>query len=111
MSATAKTLKIKTGSVKRLLADLRADAAELQTEKARLERLRSEGADEARIKQQENVIAEAESCAPTTKTMLAKAVSELEKALAAAKSDPSVGEKDLEAAEAQLAAGKETCGM
>jgi len=109
MSAVSKTLKIKTGTVKRLLADLRADASELEAEKARLERLRSEGADEARIKQQENVIAEAEGCEPATKTMLAKAVKELAKAVADAKNDPSIAEKDMEAAEAQLAAGEEAC--
>jgi tubulin-specific chaperone A len=77
MEDTVKQLKIKTGSVRRILREFSSYEEELVIEQARLEKLRDAGADIHDLKKQEEVIAETNSMLPNTRKRLQEAVEDL----------------------------------
>ncbi|XP_011179314.1 tubulin-specific chaperone A isoform X2 [Zeugodacus cucurbitae] len=74
-------LTIKTGVVKRLTKEKTVCEKEVVTEQNRLERFKSEGADEHVLKKQEEVIAECVMMLPDTLRRLRKELETLEKFL------------------------------
>jgi tubulin-specific chaperone A len=74
-------LKIKSGAVKRTTKEYIYYFKELETEKCRLEKMKSEGKDEYDIKQQENVVAESGIMIPETKKSLEQVLKALEDSL------------------------------
>ncbi|XP_014092571.2 tubulin-specific chaperone A [Bactrocera oleae] len=74
-------LTIKTGVVKRLTKEKTVCEKEVVTEQNRLERFKSEGADEHVLKKQEEVIAECLMMLPDTLRRLRKELDTLEKFL------------------------------
>ncbi|KAI3659709.1 hypothetical protein MP638_005183 [Amoeboaphelidium occidentale] len=79
--ALEKDLKIKTGIVTRLYKEYYAYLKEEETQKKRIERIKSEGADEHDIRKQYEVLQETEVMIPDCKKRLQKAKFELEKLL------------------------------
>eukprot|EP00906_Rhabdomonas_costata_P004107 RCo006143 len=81
MSQAQKQLKIKSGSLKRNIKDLEAAQKEVAQETARLQKFTSEGADEAKLKQQRNCIDEAQAQIHDCKTRITKSCADLKEFL------------------------------
>lgn len=77
MEDSLKQLKIKTGSVRRIIREFASYEEELTIEQARLEKLRAAGADIHDLKKQEEVIAETSSMLPNTRKRLQDSVEDL----------------------------------
>lgn len=78
MSDALRTLKIKSGVVKRLTKDLSYSKTEIVTEQERLAKLKESGGDEYEIRAQDKVVADAEQMVPDYKKRLASAVQDLQ---------------------------------
>ncbi|KAL1117820.1 hypothetical protein AAG570_004135 [Ranatra chinensis] len=76
-----RTLKIKTGVVKRLAKEKFTYEKEVKTEEARLQRFKDEGKDESDIKKQEEVLQETVCMVPDCQRRLQKAYEELQSIL------------------------------
>ena len=72
-----KNLKIKAGSCKRLLADLKVYTQEETAQAAKITKMKADNADPYDIKQQESVLAESMAMIPDTKNRLNNAHAEL----------------------------------
>jgi len=76
-----RTLKIKTGVVKRLTKEKISYEVESEQQKKRIERMKTEGKDEYDIKKQGEVLQESLMMIPDCQKKLAPAVTELQKIL------------------------------
>lgn len=76
-----KTIKIKTGVVKRVTKEKIVYERELEEQKEKIEKLKQAGKDEYDIKKQEEVLQECLMMIPECKRRLAKAVEDLQKIL------------------------------
>ncbi|EFN54270.1 hypothetical protein CHLNCDRAFT_15558, partial [Chlorella variabilis] len=76
--ADKRTLKVKTGVVKRLRKELDMYQQEVQTEQAKVQKLKNEGADPHDIKYAENILAESSAMLPDTRQRLEEAFRELQ---------------------------------
>eukprot|EP01012_Entosiphon_sulcatum_P038109 TRINITY_DN4921_c0_g1_i1.p2 TRINITY_DN4921_c0_g1~~TRINITY_DN4921_c0_g1_i1.p2 ORF type:complete len:112 (+),score=32.18 TRINITY_DN4921_c0_g1_i1:35-370(+) len=102
----ARQLVVKTNTLKRNVKDLKAANKEVDNETTRLEKFRSEGRDDAAIRQQENCIAEARQMVPEAKKRITKAAAELREFLAG-DIPAEVPAADIETARATLAEAEE----
>merc|ERR1719160_478088 len=84
---TARQLRIKTGSVKRLHKELGMYSQELERETARVEKMKADGVDEYDVKQAEQVKTESAMMIPDCRQRLESALSELHTAVEDAKRD------------------------
>ncbi|PWN99301.1 tubulin binding cofactor A, partial [Tilletiopsis washingtonensis] len=75
---TLRQLKIKTGVVKRLTKEEKTYAQEAEDQKARIERITREGADEWDVKKQHEVLRDCEQMIPDCARRLAAAVEDLQ---------------------------------
>lgn len=78
MSDALRTLKIKSGAVKRLTKDLSYSKEEIVTEQKRLATLKDNGGDEYEVRAQEKVVADAEQMVPDYQKRLTAAVEDLQ---------------------------------
>ncbi|CCG84397.1 protein of unknown function [Taphrina deformans PYCC 5710] len=78
MSEAKRSLKIKTGAVKRLAKDVQYSQKESESERTRLATLKANGGDEYEIRAQDKVIADADQMIPDYRKRLAAAIEELE---------------------------------
>jgi len=76
--ATLKTLKIKTGTCKRVLKELHSYEKEVDREAAKTADMKEKGADPYDLKQQENVLAESRMMLPDCRKRLEAALIELQ---------------------------------
>lgn len=93
-----RTIKIKTGVVKRITRDKIEYEKEAEEQKEKVERLKMEGRDEFELKRQQDVLQECLMMIPDSKRRLVKACEDLENVLKK--------EKDLKDAEEYAAAQK-----
>eukprot|EP00238_Polyblepharides_amylifera_P002694 CAMPEP_0196580612 /NCGR_PEP_ID=MMETSP1081-20130531/29614_1 /TAXON_ID=36882 /ORGANISM="Pyramimonas amylifera, Strain CCMP720" /LENGTH=110 /DNA_ID=CAMNT_0041900525 /DNA_START=65 /DNA_END=397 /DNA_ORIENTATION=- len=91
---SARQLKIKTGILTRTKKELIMYEKELEKEKVKTEKLRAEGAEAATVKQQENVLAEAEMMIPDTRQRLEKALQDMQAFLVENESDAEIAETE-----------------
>ncbi|EFJ05834.1 hypothetical protein SELMODRAFT_59845, partial [Selaginella moellendorffii] len=73
-----KTLKIKTGTCKRVHKELKSYEKEVERESAKTASMRENGADQFDLKQQENVLVESRMMVPDCRKRLEAAVADLE---------------------------------
>lgn len=99
-------LKIKSGAVKRTTKEYIYYFKELDTEKARLEKMKSEGKDEYDLKQQENVVAESGIMIPETKKSLEQVLKALQDCLSQLEGTLPAESKEREEAEEIVKAAK-----
>jgi tubulin-specific chaperone A len=90
VSQDLKNLKIKTGSCKRLLADLRVYTKEEEQQNDKIAKMKAANADPYDLKQQENVLAETMAMIPDTKNRLNTAYGELLSAIDMCAGDESI---------------------
>ncbi|KAL7423201.1 hypothetical protein Q5752_002501 [Cryptotrichosporon argae] len=83
-------LKIKTGVVRRLFKEETSYESEVTANRARLDKLRTEGADGADIRNAERVVADSEQMVPRTRRALEEAVVVLDDLLDGLKPDADV---------------------
>lgn len=102
MTEIAKKLTKEASITKRLAKDVLADEKELQCERARLEKMKSEGAEEGRLNIQTNVIKDVEESIPANLARLQKQIKAMEAVLKEAEALPTPPEKELEAAKEAL---------
>lgn len=107
MTEIAKRLTKEAGVTKRLAKDVLADTKELQCERARLEKMRSENAEEGRLNIQANVIKDVEASIPANLTRLQKQIKAMEAVIQEAEALPTPPEKELEAAREAINLAKE----
>lgn len=93
-----RTLKIKTGVVKRLAKEKTVYEREAEQQKERIQRFKDEGKDDYEIRKQEEVLSESLMMVPDCQRRLAVAYEELHKILES--------EQDLKETEDYLAAAK-----
>ena len=105
VSAELKTLRIKTGGVKRNVKDLVYGRTEVGRERERLIKVKAE--DPERTGQQLQVISEAEMLVPISENRLRQVIQELEAFIASLAAD-AVPEEDLAAAKQAIIDGKES---
>lgn len=98
MTEIAKKLTKEAGITKRLAKDVLADAKELQCERARLEKMKSDGTEEGRINIQANVIKDVEGSIPANLARLQKQIKAMDAVIKEAEALPTPPEKELEAA-------------
>uniref|UniRef100_A0A0D6R2Z8 Tubulin-specific chaperone A n=1 Tax=Araucaria cunninghamii TaxID=56994 RepID=A0A0D6R2Z8_ARACU len=79
---TLKTLKIKTGTCKRVLKELHSYDKEVDREAAKTAAMKENGADPYDLKQQENVLAESRMMIPDCRKRLEAALGDLQGMLA-----------------------------
>ncbi|KAF6134261.1 hypothetical protein GIB67_010060 [Kingdonia uniflora] len=80
--ATLRSLKIKTGTCKRNIKELRSYEIEVEREAAKTADMKDKGADPYDLKQQENVLAESRMMIPDCRKRLEGALADLKEALA-----------------------------
>ncbi|KAF7284595.1 tubulin binding cofactor A [Rhynchophorus ferrugineus] len=102
-----KTLKIKTGVVKRLAKEKTVYEKEAEQQKNRIQKYKTEGRDEHDVKKQEEVLQESLMMIPDCQRRLAKAFEELKGILESEQDlketeEYSTAQKVLEEAKAQL---------
>lgn len=78
MSDALRTLKIRTGTVRRLAKDVTFGRKESEEERERMRKLKENGGDEYEVRAQDKVIADADQMVPDYQKRLAVAVEELE---------------------------------
>mmetsp|Transcript_48312 Transcript_48312/g.121638 ORF Transcript_48312/g.121638 Transcript_48312/m.121638 type:complete len:112 (-) Transcript_48312:54-389(-) len=78
MAEELRKLKIKVGSCKRLMKEVESYKKECAQQQARIDKLVSEGADEATIKKQKEVLQESQDMIPDCTSRLKVAFSDLE---------------------------------
>lgn len=103
--AEARKLKIKAGACKRLVKELSYYETEVDTEEAKLGTMVEEGADEARVKQQQGVVAESRAMLPAVTQRLRDAEAALQLHMDENK-DSLAGTAEWADAEAQLASAQ-----
>lgn len=105
VSTELKTLRIKTGAVKRNVKDLLYSRKEVDKERVRLEKVKEE--DPEKTNQQLQVISEAEMLVPICENRLRQTTQELEAFLGGLVSEAAIPEEDIAAANAAVAESKE----
>ncbi|XP_077234315.1 tubulin-folding cofactor A-like [Tasmannia lanceolata] len=75
--ATLRNLKIKTGTCKRILKELRSYEKEVEQEAAKTADMKEKGADPYDLKQQENVLAESRMMIPDCRKRLEASLADL----------------------------------
>lgn len=95
--ATLKTIKIKTGSCKRILKELHSYEKEIDREAAKTAAMKEKGADPYDLKQQENVLAESRMMLPDCRKHLEAAVGDLQGMLAGLEQPYEEAEEIIEA--------------
>ncbi|XP_057857492.1 tubulin-folding cofactor A [Cryptomeria japonica] len=95
--ATLKTLKIKTGSCKRILKELHSYEKEIDREAAKTAAMKEKGADPYDLKQQENVLAESRMMLPDCRKRLESALGDLQGILAGLEQPCEEAEEIIEA--------------
>ncbi|XP_077247233.1 tubulin-folding cofactor A-like [Tasmannia lanceolata] len=75
--ATLRNLKIKTGTCKRILKELRSYEKEVEREAAKTTDMKEKGADPYDLKQQENVLAESRMMIPDCRKRLEASLADL----------------------------------
>lgn len=98
---TLKDLKIKTGSVKRLLKEASYYKKELGESEERLQQMRDAGLEAAELKQAENVVGESRAMIPESAARLESAVADLQ-AFVEDNAAEIAGTPELAAAQEQL---------
>ncbi|MCO5591130.1 hypothetical protein L7F22_045111 [Adiantum nelumboides] len=98
MAATMKSLRIKTGSCKRLLKELQAYEKEVERESAKTGRMKDDGADPHDLKQQESVLAESKMMIPDCTKRLEAALGDLQAILEEAEAESAHGSEEIEEA-------------
>ncbi|KAG9447345.1 hypothetical protein H6P81_013473 [Aristolochia fimbriata] len=79
--ATLRNLKIKTGSSKRIIKELRSYEKEVEKEAAKTADMKEKGADPHDLKQQENVLAESRMMIPDCRKRLEASLADLKATL------------------------------
>ncbi|ERM95695.1 tubulin-folding cofactor A [Amborella trichopoda] len=95
--ATVRSLKIKTGTCKRILKELHSYEKEVEKEAAKTSDMKERGADPYDLKQQENVLAESRMMIPDCRKRLEAALSDLHAILAEMKESDQQGVEVKEA--------------
>nr|ABK27074.1 unknown [Picea sitchensis] len=95
--ATLKTLKIKTGTCKRVLKELHSYEKEVDREAAKTADMKEKGADPYDLKQQENVLAESRMMLPDCRKRLESALTDLQGMLAELEQSGQEGDEIREA--------------
>lgn len=98
MAATMKSLRIKTGSCKRLLKELQAYEKEVERETAKTTRMKDDGADPYDLKQQESVLAESKMMIPDCTKRLEAALGDLQVIVEEAQAESTQGSEEIEEA-------------
>ncbi|KAH7443309.1 hypothetical protein KP509_02G029100 [Ceratopteris richardii] len=98
MATTMKSLRIKTGSCKRLLKELQAYEKEVERESAKTSKMKDNGADPYDLKQQENVLAESKMMIPDCTRRLEAALGDLQAILAEVEAESAQGSEEIEEA-------------
>ncbi|PSC69684.1 Tubulin-folding cofactor A [Micractinium conductrix] len=101
--ADRKSLKVRTGMVRRLAKELSMYEQEVATEQAKVAGLKERGADKHDIKYAENILAESTAMLPDTRQRLEEALQELQ-GLVEEFSGSLAGSAELTQAEEQVAA-------
>ncbi|PIA31043.1 hypothetical protein AQUCO_05300105v1 [Aquilegia coerulea] len=96
--ATLRNLKIKTGTCKRVIKELRSYEKEVEREAAKTADMKEKGADPYDLKQQENVLAESRMMIPDCRKRLEASLADIKETLAELESNQ---EKGAEIDEAQ----------
>lgn len=95
MAATMKSLRIKTGSCKRLLKELQAYEKEVERETAKTNRMKDDGVDPHDLKQQESVLAESKMMIPDCTKRLEAALGDLQAILEEAEAESAQGSEEI----------------
>mmetsp|Transcript_40867 Transcript_40867/g.66256 ORF Transcript_40867/g.66256 Transcript_40867/m.66256 type:complete len:115 (-) Transcript_40867:330-674(-) len=98
MADPAKALKIKTGVAKRYCKEYTSYGKEKQKQQARIDKLKSENADEADVRKQEEVLQETAMMIPDTRRKTEAALQELKGLLAEHESTDLASSKEFEEA-------------
>lgn len=111
MAELAKKLKLNTGVLSRITRDLVYDRKEIEEEIKRSDQFSSGGADESRMKIQQNVISEAKSMLPDSKLRLQKQLTLVQGLLKEAKGSPAIDEKLLQIATAAISEAEQALAV
>ncbi|BGP43103.1 hypothetical protein JCM10450v2_007238 [Rhodotorula kratochvilovae] len=100
MSSQIRQLTIKTGVVTRLVKDVSTYRDEAAKQKAKVEQMEADAADEYEVRAQRRILAENEAMVPDSEKRLAKAVADLEDLVASTEDELSASDEFAKAQEA-----------